>query len=299
MPCQSGSRNASWLNIRRVSAGLLLTVAILTQSIALADVFDDHTAYWIKQAAETGKPATSLGLKDGSKLKPIGKRISTPCIVVKTDDDNWTKALVTWGLRKGKNGPTPVLIIERFVTYRGDRPNLTTAAGKDIMLFPGFSFNFDIGQVVPEGQGEDIKCEAEATLTVADAAKLYPLDGPAVPETTNEKPKPTDHSEVLPEDFVGTWVVRIDGRWEGRWELKVDDRRVYGKFVSDSTKSEYELNGRIAGLAHNARFDVELANTSQTFDAYLWTKDKSAIAGTVVIAERKVGFYALRATGNE
>jgi len=284
---------------RVLSLSLLLSVLVLNADLR-ADIFDEHTAYWLKQATEKGTPSASLTMKDGAKLKPIGKRISTPCIVFKTDDENWTKALITWGLRKGKNGPTPVLIIERFVTYRGDRPNLTTAAGKDVMLFPGFAFNFDIGQVVPEGQGEDIKCEGEGTLTVVEPAKMYPLNGPAVPEAANDgKTKPADHAEVLPTDFAGSWKVRIDGRWEGRWDLKVDDRRVYGKFISEGTKSEYELNGRIAGLAHNARFDVELANTSQTFDAYLWTKDKSAIAGTVVIAERKVGFYALRVTEDE
>lgn len=284
----------------RVLSLSLLLLLVVVNADARADIFDEHTAYWLKQATEKGTPSPSLTMKDGAKLKPIGKRISTPCIVFKTDDENWTKALITWGLRKGKNGPTPVLIIERFVTYRGDRPNLTTAAGKDVMLFPGFAFNFDIGQVVPEGQGEDIKCEGEATLTVVEPAKMYPLNGPAVPEAANDgKAKPADRAEVLPADFAGSWQVRIDGRWEGRWDLKVDDRRVYGKFISEGTKSEYELNGRIAGLAHNARFDVELANTSQTFDAYLWTKDKSAIAGTVVIAERKVGFYALRVTEDE
>ncbi len=278
----------------------LFVVMAATADVARADLFDDHTAYWLKQAAEKGAPATSLSMKDGSKLKPISKRFSSPCVVFKTDDDNWTKALITWGLRKGKNGPTPVLIIERFVTYRGDRPNLTAAAGKDVMLFPGFAFNFDIGQVVPEGQGEDVKCEGEATLTVIEPSKMFPLNGSAIPDAaTDGKSKPADHAEVLAEDFAGSWIVRIDGRWEGRWDLKVDERRIYGKFISEGTKSEYELNGRIAGLAHNARFDVELANTSQTFDAYLWTKDKAAMAGTVVIAERKVGFYALRVAADE
>ncbi len=285
--------------LARVFCLCALFSLVVLNAGARADVFDDHTAYWIKDAAEKGTATASFSMKDGAKLKPIGKRISSPCIVFKTDDENWTKALITWGLRKGKNGPTPVLIIERFVTYRGDRPNLTTAAGKDVMLFPGFAFNFDIGQVVPEGQGEDIKCEGDAILTAAEPAKMYALNGPAIPEASDGKTKPADHAEVLPEDFAGSWKVRIDGRWDGRWDLKVDDRRVYGKFISEGTKSEYELNGRIAGMAHNARFDVELANTSQTFDAYLWTKDKAAMAGTVVIAERKVGFYAIRMTGEE
>lgn len=274
---------------------LVIAVVLLNQSASRADVFDDHTAYWLKQVIEKSPSTPSLSMKDGAKLKPIGRRLSSPCIVIKTDEDNVVKALVTWGLRKGKDGPTPVVVIERFVTYRGDRPNITAASGKDVMLFPGFAYNFDIGQVVPEGQGEDVKCVGEGTLEIVDPSKLFTLNGPAIPTDSPEvQASPTSHEEVLPADFAGSWSVRIDGRWEGRWELKVDERRIYGKFISGETKSEYEVNGRIAALAHNARLDVELANTSQAIDAFLWTKDKSAMAGTVVIADRKVGFYATR-----
>ena len=168
------------------------------------------------------------------------------------------------------------------------------------MLFPGFAYNFDIGQVVPEGQGEDIKCGADALLEVVEPTKMFALNGSALPEpTASAQPAPAAREEVFPSDFAGKWRVRIDGRWEGRWDLKVDERRIFGKFISDGTQSEYEINGRIAGLAHNLKMDIELANTSQSIDAFLWTKDKSAMAGTVVIAERKVGFYALREKADE
>ena len=274
---------------------LWCVVALSNPSALRADVFDDHTAYWLKQVIDKSPSTAALTMKDGAKLKPIGRRLSSPCVVLKTDEDNIVKALVTWGLRKGKDGPLPVVVIERFVTYRGDRQNITAASGKDVMLFPGFAFNFDIGQVVPEGQGEDIKCVGEGTLEVVEPSKLFALNGPAIPTDSPEaQANPSSHEEVLPSDFAGSWHVRIDGRWEGRWELKVDERRIYGKFISSETKSEYEINGRLAALAHNVRLDVELANTAQSIDAFLWTKDKAAMAGTVVIADRKVGFYATR-----
>lgn len=281
---------------RWVCVTAMWCVAALSNVSALrADVFDDHTAYWLKQVIDKSPSTAALTMKDGAKLKPIGRRLSSPCVVLKTDEDNIVKALVTWGLRKGKDGPLPVVVIERFVTYRGDRQNITAASGKDVMLFPGFAFNFDIGQVVPEGQGEDIKCVGEGTLEVVEPSKLFALNGPAISTDSPEaQANPSSHEEVLPSDFAGSWHVRIDGRWEGRWELKVDDRRIYGKFISSETKSEYEINGRLAALAHNVRLDVELANTSQSIDAFLWTKDKAAMAGTVVIADRKVGFYATR-----
>ena len=243
---------------------LASVVALLTASAASADVFDDHTAYWLRRATADAAPQESLAMRDALSLKSIGRGIGSPCIVVHTDDDNWTKALVTWGFRKGADGTrVPVVLIERFVNYRGDRQTLTTATGKDIMLFPGFGFNFDIGQVVPAGQGEDILCAEEGALKPAAKSKLFVLDGPAIPEPDPAaRPDPTSHPGVIPTDFAGSWKVRIDGRWEGVWELDVEERRVFGRFLSDETKSVYEISGKIAALPHNAKLSIDLANAS-------------------------------------
>jgi len=281
---------------RAVISFFAAMVACLATSAAHADVFDDHTAYWLRRAAADAKPQESLAMRNALSLKSIGRGIGSPCIVVHTDDDNWTKALVTWGFRKSVNGErVPVVLIERFVNYRGDRQTLTTAAGKDIMLFPGFGFNFDIGQVVPAGQGEDILCVDEGVLKPTPKSKLFVLDGPAIPEPDpNERPDPTSHPGVIPTDFAGSWQVRIDGRWEGVWELDVEERRIFGRFISDETKSVYEISGKIAALPHNAKLGIELANASQSIDAFLWTKDKSAMAGVMIMADRKLGFFATR-----
>lgn len=261
----------------------------------MADEFDDHSVYWLRKATESAEPLTALTMQDGLRLKPIGRRISSPCIVVKTDEDNWARALVTWGFRRSGDQQIPVLLIERYVTFRADRTNLTTAAGRDVMLFPGFGFNFDIGQVVPAGQGEDLICGEEGRLSPGPQSKLYGLNGSAVPaREPSTHPDPNSHEGVLPSDFAGRWQVRIDGRWEGLWQLESDGRRIYGKFISSDTQSVYEINGKVAALPHNAKLDIELANASQTIDAFLWTRDKSAMAGVVTMAERKIGFYALR-----
>lgn len=282
--------------LRFLIPAVVASIVCATAFPAHADVFDDHTSYWLRRAAADAKPLESLTMRDSLSLKKIGRGINSPCIVVHTDDDNWTKALVTWGFRKSADGGrVPVVLIERFVNYRGDRQTLTTSAGKDIMLFPGFGFNFDIGQVVPEGQGEDILCVAEGVLKPAAKAKLFALNGPATPEPDpTERPDPTSHTGVIPTDFAGSWKVRIDGRWEGVWELDVEERRVFGRFISDETKSVYEIAGKIAALPHNAKLNIELANASQTIDAFLWTKDKSAMAGFMLMANRKLGFYATR-----
>lgn len=282
-----------------IFAALGLTVSAATP--VFADAFDDHTGYWLKRAVDDGKPVEVLSMKDGLKLKSIGRGVSSPCVVVTTDEDNLTKAIVTWGYRKNSDGSkVPVALIEKFVTYRGERRNLTVSSGRDVMLFPGFSYNFDIGQVVPKGQGGDVECTDDGSLKPVGDAKLFALDGPATPEPEAKKyPDPNSHSGVLPTDFAGTWRVRIDGRWEGKWELDVEGRQIYGRFISDDTKSVYEITGKISALPHNAKLDVELAQTDQAFDAYLWTKDKSAMAGTVIMADRRIGFFATRETTSD
>jgi len=287
------------MSVSPVQILLLLAVVVAHHSTARpvqADAFDDHTGYWLKRAADEGTAVQSLSLRDGLGLKSIGRGISSPCIVVTTDEDNFAKALVTWGYRKSSSGEkVPVALIEKFVTYRGDRRNLTTASGQDIMLFPGFGYNFDIGQVVPTGQGGDIECTADGSLKSVGDAQLFGLDGPATPEPEPKKyPDPNSHAGVLPTDFAGSWRVRIDGRWEGRWEIDVEGRQMYGRFLSDDTKSVYEISGKVTALPHNAKLKVELAQTDQAFDAYLWTKDKSAMAGTVIMADRRLGFFATR-----
>jgi len=288
--------------IPRLRTRLLLTVFTVlllfsrTQAVR-ADAFDDHTAYWLRKGTEGTTSFDNLAMRDALRLKSISSRITSPCLVVRTDEDNWAKAIVTWGFRKGKEDRIPVVVIERFVTYRGDRENLTSAKGENVMLFPGFGFNFDIGQVVPVGvgQGEDIVALDQGELKPAEGAKLHGLDGPATPPREDQKyPDPNEHPGVLPTDFAGKWEVHIDGRWAGRWELDVDERRIFGRFISDETQSVYEIAGKILALPHNAKLNIELANAAQTVDAFLWTKDKAAMAGSVTMADRRIGFYALR-----
>ena len=282
----------------RLLLAVSAAVVLSSQSQTVrADAFDDHTAYWLRKGTEGTTAFENLAMRDALRLKPISPRITSPCLVVRTDEDNWAKAIVTWGFRKGKEDRIPVIVIERFVTYRGDRENLTSAKGENVMLFPGFGFNFDIGQIVPvgSGQGEDVIAIEQGDLKPAEGVKLHGLNGPATPPREDQKyPHPNEHPGVLPTDFAGKWEVHIDGRWAGRWELDVEERQIFGRFVSDETESVYEIAGKILALPHNAKLNIELANAAQTVDAFLWTKDKAAMAGTVMMADRRIGFYALR-----
>lgn len=263
-----------------------------------ADVFERHDAKLVKRLVEQGEAAKLVTMNDAAKLKSLAPTIGTPCFVVQTDDGGFAKLLAAWGLKKGKESekPMPVLLIERYVTYRGDRIDLTSATGKDVMLFPGFGFNLDIGQVVPEGQGADLIFTADGELVPGDRAKLVPVNGSQLPPADKAARRdPNDHEGVVAEDFSGTWKLNADGRWLGELELKVSEvGKATGSFTSDESKNSYDITGQTGSTPHNVKLEVFLANTQLSMDGYLWTKDKSQMAGTVTMTGRKFGFVATR-----
>src|SRR5262249_33250301 len=163
--------------------------------------------------------------------------------------------------------------------------DLAMASGKSVMLFAGFQFNFEIGQIVPDGQGGDIIFGDDKKLRSLGEAKIFALNGSALPPAeAGEKYDPATHEGVEPRDFAGTWQVNADGRWTGQWNLIVeDDGAVQGSYTSDDSKSVYRVRGQVTGLPHRMTLDIELANTTQSFEAFLWTKDKSAMAGITTL----------------
>ena len=283
--------------LRPLTAGVVLFG--LSAAAFAADVFDRHAAPLVKKLADEGTATKELTMADAAKLKSLAANIGSPCLVLKTDGGNYTKALVSWGLKKGKgtDKPMPLLLIERYVSYRGERLDLTSAIGKDVMLFPGFGFDFDIGQVVPAGQGADIEFTAEAVLACAAEAKLVVLNGSQLPPAEKSvKHDPNDHEGVVAQDFTGTWKLNADGRWLGELDLKVSEGgRATGSFTSDESKNAYEFSGQTGSTPHNLKLEIFLANTQLSVDGYLWTKDKSQMAGTVTMTGRKFGFVATRA----
>ena len=290
--------------IRNWSVRLCLSVVLMSGAggtVRAADVFERHGATLVKRLAEEGDAVKQLTMQDAAKLKPLAPTIGSPCLVAKTDDGGYAKLLAAWGLKKSKGSdkPMPVLLIERFVTYRGDRLDLTSATGKDVMLFPGFGFNLDIGQVVPEGQGADIVFTAEGELIAADNSKLVVLNGSQLPPADKTAPRnPNDHEGVLATDFTGNWKLNADGRWLGELQLNVGENgKATGSFTSDESKNAYEITGQTGSTPHNLKLEVFLANTQLSVDGYLWTKDKSQMAGTVTMTGRKFGFVATRVAG--
>lgn len=274
----------------------VLVTFVLISSAQAIDVFDRHTSRVLEQAIEGKESVDKISSGDAARLQTLGFGITNPCIVVKTNNGNYAKALVSWAFRKNDTGVTPVLILERFVTYNRERGNQTLAAKKNVMLFTGFGFDFDLGQVVPADQQPDIQFTKERSIVPVGEAKLFGLDGSALPKDAEDDAyDPNAHEGVQPRDFNGAWKVNADGRWVGSWELEVQEgSRVKGRYFSDDTRAAYPLKGRISGFPHRLLLEVELANAVQEFEVYLWTTDKSTMAGVTTMIDRKFGVYATR-----
>jgi hypothetical protein len=281
---------------------LLCLVILLSVSapewISANDAFDRHLAGVLEGVVGSVDPIKELSGRDAAGLRTLSAGITTPAIVVVTQEGNLVKALVSWAFRKSPDGaaPTPVLMIERFVTYDRARENQTLAAGKDVMLFPGFAFNFDIGQVVPAGQGEDVVFNDARKLATAGTAEMFPLNGSALPEDEAEDYDPTDHDGVLPRDFAGLWDLNADGRWVGTLELTYSEERgVTGEFTSEDTQSTYEVAGHWnPALPSRVKLMIAFPASTVEFVGHIWTTDKSRIAGTATMIDRDFGFVAKR-----
>lgn len=280
----------------------LLMAALLNCSspVLMADVFEQHTSQYLRQVAEASEGQTSMTLSDLHQLQPLSNTETTPVVVLKTNEGQWTKAAMTWAFRKTDNGLIPILTIERFVTYRDDLSDVTAASGSNIMLFSGFSYDFDIGQVVPEDQGGDLTFTADdktKSITLLEGAKVWGINGSQLPQTEEKTASPSDHSGVIPTDFAGVWKISIDGRWAGTLRLKIEKGRILaGTFTSEETQSTYEVFGRVASPPQHAKLTIQLDNAQQDLETYLWTKDKSAMAGVSSLAGQTFGFYATRET---
>lgn len=279
---------------------LFISVLLTSQSAWAIDAYDEHTADILKQAIDGVEGKSSINQSEAYKLKMLSRDLESPCLVITTKSGNISKMLVSWGFRRmtGTDKPIPVIMLDRFVTYERGKGDSTLTNGKNVMLFPGFEFDLDLGQIVPDGFDSDLKVSADGVLSTVTTARIFPLNGSQIPlsetPTPTTKPKPQTDA-ILPEDFEGTWKVDGDGRWRGEWNLTVtEDGTVQGKFHSDDTQASYPIVGQIGPQPNQAKFQVTFNNTVQLVDVYLWTKDKSALAGSFTMTGRKFGVYAAR-----
>ena len=107
---------------------------------------------------------TKLSIRAIEALPEVLRGERSAFVIVITDQGNMAKLLLSSGMRKrqgegGKSDLVPVITMDRFETIdAGDRMSFK-ARGRDVILFVGFAFDLDSGQVVPEGFGGDIRLD--------------------------------------------------------------------------------------------------------------------------------------------
>ncbi len=280
---------------------LFATVVLLTGPRALfADHFDRYTNPVLAKAI------TAPGVKEVKQLTPSliadGDGVlpdhAGALVIIKTNEGRYSKLIVQSARQKVKNTAVPILLIDRFVTYREGTERAIQAQGQNVHLFEGFSFSLDLGQVVPPALGGDLRLVVDGRKVYTEPlgnAKLYLVTrAPPIPEAKTAAPM------VFGEPFEaryfnGTYKLYDDGRRSGSLTLKVTGQGdVTGEFYSDKDGRKYDVIGKVGTPRHAIQFTIKFPRTREVFRGWMFTGDGKAIAGSSRLEDREAGFYALR-----
>jgi hypothetical protein len=284
----------------RLSVCVAIVVGLAAPRALRADAFDNYINLTLKKVPE------AAGVKEITRLTPsliadhgqVLANTTAAFIVVKTNEDRWCKLLVQAARQKTEKGTVPILLIERFVTYKEGEERAVQVEGKNVRLFDGFQFNLDIGQVVPASVGGDLRLVVDKGHAVTEPvgkAKLYLLTRP-MPEAAPKKSAKVEIGKTFePRFFTGTYKLYDDGRRTGTLRLKVGEKNeVLGAYYSGMDGNKYDVVGKVGTAPNAINFTIIFPRSRQTFQGYMFTGDGKAIAGSSRLQERDTGFYALR-----
>lgn len=280
----------------------LVSFAVLSLLNAVrGDAFDNYTN------AVLAKAPTAAGVLALKQLTPVQMveyagvvpGTTGALVIVQTNEGRWSKLLVQPARQRLQDKSTvPILLIERFVTYRQGEERAVAAQGSNVRLFDGFQFNLDLGQVVPASVGGDLRfvvAGGKAYVEPVGKATLYLLTKP-LPEAASKKlEKITIGGRFEPRYFDGVYKLFDDGRRSGTLHLKVlPGGEVEGSYFSDKDGQKFKVNGKVGNPPQNIEFTIIYPRARQTFTGMMFTGDGRAIAGTSIMQDRKAAFYAVR-----
>lgn len=284
----------------RRALGVLAGLGIMVSTLR-ADSFDNYTNPIL---AKVPSAEGTLALKKLSIAQMVEHSRAVPgltaaLLVVRTNEGRLAKLLVQPAKQKiPDKEPANILLIERYVTFRDGEEKAVHAKGENVRLFAGFRFHLDIGQVVPESLGGDIRLvedKGEVFVEPVGKAELF-LVTKHLPEATPKKqPRPAVGEKFEARFFTGSYKLYDDGRRSGTLKLSVDEGGVVsGHYYSDKDGQKYEVAGKVGTPSHAIYFRITLPRTFQDFNGFMFTGDGSVIAGSSKLQERETGFYAMR-----
>ncbi len=279
----------------------LAVFALLTLGTVRADEFDRYVNTTLSKAAESGsvrelKRLTPKQILDNDRVIP---GLPAAVLIVRTNEGRWAKLAVRSGRQKlDADNALPILLVERYVAFREGEERTVAAAGQNLALFPGFRLSLDLGQIVPQELGGDLRFVANGAETYAEPvgkARLYLLTAALSGVAPAGASKVVVGESFEPKYFNGTFKLYDDGRRSGTLKLEVsEDGGVSGAYYSDKDGSKYDVRGRIGMPTHSIRFTVTFPRSEQTFQGMLFTGDARALAGTSHFGDREAAFYAVR-----
>ena len=286
--------------MRRLAALTLLTAATLGR----ADQFDYYTHPVLSKAVTDGTLKEAKELTSEQIADAGGVLADSPAavLVVATNDQRFARLLVQPARQKlGRDRTAPLLLVDKYTTFKGTSPQAVQASGQNLHLYPGLRLNLDIGQVVPESVGGDLVVEANPksadgfTVKPLKEAKLYLLTKPIAGVVPKKAPKLVVGEAFETRFFAGKYKLHDDGRRSGVLKLEVNEAgEITGTFTSDKDGREYDVQGKAGTPRHAVTFSIKFPATTQTFTGHMFTGDGKAIAGTTKMLEREAGFYAER-----
>jgi hypothetical protein len=280
--------------------GLAFLIVLAAPTTLWADAFDRYVNSVLAKApvaegVQEVKQLTPGQIVNNDRILPDS---SGALLVVKTNDGRYSKLLVQSARQKAGDQTLPILIVERFVTYKEGQDRAIQASGQNLYLFEGFQLNLDLGQVVPASLGGDLRLVVagrQVHVEPIGKAKLYLVTKPL----SAAEPKVTDKLVIgetfEPRYFNGTYKLYDDGRRSGTLTLQVGaDGEVTGTYISDKGGQRYEVEGKIGSPKHAIQFTIKFPRTRQVFQGWLFTGDGKALTGSSRLQDREAGFYAVR-----
>jgi hypothetical protein len=285
--------------MRRLAALVLLTAA----AAGRADQFDYYTHPILSKAAADGslKAVKELTGKDLDDATGVLSDSPDAVLVVATNDKRFAKLLVQPARQKIGDKQAPLLLVDKYTTFKGTSPQVIQAAGQNLHLYPGLRLSLDLGQVVPESIGGDLTVAADPkdpngfVVKPLKDAKLYVLPKPIAGVVPKKAPKLVVGEAFETRFIAGKYKLHDDGRRSGVLKLEVNDAgEIAGTFTSDKDGREYDVQGKAGTPKHAVTFTIKYPATTQTFTGFVFTGDAKAIAGSAKMLEREAGFYAER-----
>lgn len=288
----------------RVYSASLLAVLILLPAVQ-ADHFEHYTNPVLEKAVADGKFVKEYKELTSDQIGEMGQVLADGAatfLIVRTNDDRWAKLLVQPARQRiGKDQQVPMLLIEKYVTFKESTERTIKAKGENLHLYPGCRLLLDLGQVVPEKLGGDIQViETDAakfayTLKPIGNAKIYVLTKP-IPDVVPKKAAKLEVGATFEiRYFNGKYKLHDDGRRSGKLNLEVNESgEVTGSFYSDRDGAKYDITGKVGNPRHAISFSIKFPQVEQTFTGFLFTGNGKVIAGTTKLQEREAGFYAER-----